>query len=220
MVGSPRGKGSTSFSILSYLGDRLKEQNCEIETVMILKALRSTEGIQTCLDHIQESDVIVLAAPLYVDCLPTPVIQIMETIVDHRKRSANEKQPLFVPIINSGFPEAAHNFLTLDICRIFANQAHFEWGGGLPYGGGQVIDGTKLDEAGVRARHVKPAIDILSTALAKKEIVPIAAIEKISKLLMPKRLYIMAGKTRWNAWAKRNGVRDQLTNRPYELRPE
>ncbi len=216
LVGSPRGKGSTSFSMLSYLGDKMNAQNCEIETVMIHKALRSTEGIQMCLDHIQDSDVIVLAAPLYVDSLPMPVIQMMEVIVDHRRRSTMDNRPLFVSIVNSGFPEAAHNLIALDICRIFAKQAHFEWGGGLPFGGGQAVNGTKLDEAGGRARHVKPAIDILSKALAQRQATPIEAIERISKSIIPTRLYTMSGKRRWNAWAKRNGVLDQLAKRPYQ----
>ena len=87
----------------------------------------------------------------------------------------------------------------------------------MPFGGGQAIDGTKLDEAGGRARHARPALDILSKALVLREMVPNDAIERISKPIIPKRLYVMGGKRRWNARAKRNGVFDQLANRPYAL---
>ena len=160
-----------------------------------------------------------LAAPFYVDCLPAPVIRVMELIVNHRQKQTRTKKPPFVAIINSGFPEPDQNLLALDICRVFARDADFEWVGGLPLGGGASIGGADLDAVGGRARHARPALSIMAKALSNGDDVPQEAIVKIRKAIIPRRLYIMVSHKGWNQVAKRNGVSDQLARRPYLRAP-
>jgi len=217
LVGSPRVKGSTSHSLLSYLKSQLSKRGFSVDLMMVHSSLRSQEKITKMLDAMNNAEVIVLAAPLYVDCLPAPVIETMELFAKYRKQQKSSIQSSFAAIVNSGFPEAHHNNLALEICREFANEVNMEWIGGLPFGGGQSIDGASLEKAGMRARHVRPALDSLATALSDKAPVPIEAIERISKPVIAKSLYVRFGKMRWHKIAKKNGVRDKLENRPYAI---
>ena len=215
LVGSPRALGSTSHSLLSYLKSQLCERGFSVDIMMIHSSLRSQEKITKMMDAMSNAEVIVLATPLYIDCLPAPVIRTMELFAIYRKQQDTSIRTSFAAIVNSGFPEAHHNHLALEICQEFANEVNMDWIGGLPFGGGQSIDGASLEKAGMRARHVRPALDLLATALCDKIPVPIAAVERISKPVIAKSLYVRFGKKRWHKIAKKNGVRDKLESRPY-----
>lgn len=217
LVGSPRARGSTSYSLLSYLKGQLCERGFSVDVMMVHSSLRSQDKVTKMMDAMNNVEVIVLAAPLYIDCLPAPVIRTMELFAKYRKQHDTSIRSSFAAIINSGFPEAHHNNLALEICQEFANEVNMEWIGGMPFGGGQSIDGESLEKAGMRARHVRPALDLLAAALSDKVPVPIEAIERIRKPVIAKSLYVRFGKMRWHKIAKRNEVRDKLENRPYAI---
>ncbi len=215
LSGSPRGKQSTSYSILHYLKSQLKVKHTEYEILMLHKILRKESEIDKLLVNLDSTDYVILAAPLYVDSLPSHAIKFLQQIVDYRKKVTSSRRPKFIAIINSGFPEKNHNTLAIEICKKFSDDADFEWTGGLPYGGGAIIDGTPLESAGFRGRHARQAIEILAESILRGEPVPEACIERINKGVIPKHLYTSASHMRWKRAAKTYGVSD-LDQQPYE----
>ena len=83
LIGSPRGKKSTSHSLGSYLLDLLGAKGMETQNMNIQMSLKTEEGKKKLLFLTDRSDIIILAFPLYVDTLPAPVIEMMELIRDH-----------------------------------------------------------------------------------------------------------------------------------------
>lgn len=84
LVGSPRGEGSTSHSIGSYLLSSLESRGVKTETVNIYPALKSDEGAAKMLSAIKEADLLVLSFPLYADAPTAGVITVMQKIAEQR----------------------------------------------------------------------------------------------------------------------------------------
>ena len=111
-------------------------------------ALSSDEKKEVLLRLVDESDLIILASPLYVDSLHSQVIETLELIAEHEKGKHDLDKKSFVAISNGGFPEATQNSTALTVCRLFAKQVGFNWAGGLTMGGGGMIAGQPLSELG------------------------------------------------------------------------
>ncbi len=103
LVGSPRGRNSTSESLGTYLLDRLREKGLKTETVRLSPLLKSDEGKQNLLTVVDGSDIIILVCPLYVDSSPAMVIKALEMIAKHRKskKTVNNQQLPATPIVHS-----------------------------------------------------------------------------------------------------------------------
>jgi len=74
LVGSPKNSSSTSAALGDYLTLRLEELGSSIEKEYIYKLIRKEEGQKKILSMVDNTDLIILAFPLYVDCLPAGVI--------------------------------------------------------------------------------------------------------------------------------------------------
>ncbi len=85
LVGSPKGSSSTSASLGNYLILKLEEFGLSAEKDYIYKLIRKEEGQKELLSKINNADLIILAFPLYVDCLPAGVIKALELIAKNRK---------------------------------------------------------------------------------------------------------------------------------------
>ncbi|MCK4444047.1 MAG: hypothetical protein KAW09_05855 [Thermoplasmata archaeon] len=215
LIGSPRGKGSTSESLGFCLLEQLEMKGIETETVHIQKSLKTMEGQEKMLSAVNNSDIIILAFPLYVDTLPAPVIQTMELILEHRKSGYVSKKSRLVAIVNSGLPEPNHSHIALANCKIFCTEVGIEWAGGLAIGGGEAIAGRALGEVKGMARKVIKALDFAGETLVKGEPVPKEALELASRPIVPKWLYVFAGTRRWKRKAKKNGASKRMYDTPY-----
>ncbi|MDD5502316.1 MAG: hypothetical protein PHH26_02500, partial [Candidatus Thermoplasmatota archaeon] len=145
LIGSPRGMKSTSASLGGYLLERLWDNGWETESVHVQSALKSEKRTSEMLSAIENSGLVAIAFPLYVDGPPAAVIRAMEIIAENRPKAPEKKQAL-VSIINCGFPEASQNKFAQEMCRIFAKKAEFSWAGGLAMGCGECIHGTPLEK--------------------------------------------------------------------------
>ena len=87
LVGSPRGPHSTSESLGAYLLRKLQEYSLETEKVYLHPSLKTHENRANLLRAVDSSDLLILAFPLYVDSLPSPVIAALELIAEHWKTS-------------------------------------------------------------------------------------------------------------------------------------
>jgi multimeric flavodoxin WrbA len=214
LVGSPRTKKSTSASLGGYLFDQLNARGIETQTIQIYTALNSQERMKSLFESLDNTDLIVLAFPLYVDSLPAPVITVLERITAHHKE--NPRPARFAAIVNCGFPGAQHNETALAITSEFARQNSLAWLGGLSLGAGEgIVHGTPLTELDGRALPIKASLDMAAEALANGKSIPQSAKELLAKPIIPNWAYTLQGQFGWRIAAKQYGVQNQLKRQPY-----
>lgn len=214
LVGSPRAR-STSGALGDYLLDRLQDMGWQVAREQINPALRSPSRWAALLEQIGQADLVVLAFPLYVDQLPAPVIQALEQLAAWRQGQKSPPDTAFMAIANSGFPEALHSRVALQITEQFCAESGYRWVGGLALGGGGIINGMSLEEAGDRAVVLRRALDLCAAALENGEPLPGEAVDLFARPIIPHRLYRLMGDVGWLQSAYQNGVLVELKSRPY-----
>ena len=219
LIGSARRR-STSASLGGYLLERLAEKGFETETLSLPPILKSEEAQAELLAASDRADLVILAAPLYVDCLPYAVIKALEIIAAHRRDRRPPQPQRFLALINCGFPETEHNATAVAICRQFARETGFAWAGGLALGEGGAINGQTLTQVGGMARNAIRALDLGAEALAQGKAVPPEAESLMAKPLVPAWLYVQLGNLNWKRSARRYGTRKQLMAQPYLRQPQ
>lgn len=216
---SPKKQRSTSVAIGSNFITQLENRGWQSENISLYRAIK-TEKLQTQMFRsIDSANLVVISFPLYVDCLPSGVIRGFELIHTHRISLANGQKsnhsPGFLAIINCGFPEAHHNHIALEICKVFAQRAHFTWHGGLSIGMGGVIGGQSLANRAKMAHNLIDALIMAAEALTNDQPIPSETYTLAAKPFMPPFLYARMGNLGWNMEAKQNGVRKQIKSRPF-----
>jgi hypothetical protein len=215
LVGSPKSASSTSNSLGDYLISHLEQLGLSVDKEYIYKLVRKEEGQKKLLTKVEEADMIILAFPLYIDCLPAGVIEALELIADRRKSKKDRKKQRFAIIINCGFPETQHNNTAIAICKFFAREVGFEWKGALSLGMGGAIGGRSLEERGGMVRNVIKGLNLSAQALAEGKDIPEEATELFGKKFIPISLYTKVGNMGWNRQAKKYGVRKKIEDQPY-----
>lgn len=215
LVGSPKTRKSTSNSLGSYLFEQLNSRAIQTEILYPHTILCSPAKVQAMLEAVEAADLVMLAFPLYVDTLPGPVIEALELIASHRQGRDSSHRQLFTAISNCGFPEAQHNMNALAICEMFAQQAGFEWAGGLALGAGEIVAGEALAQAGGKTIRIRQSLDLAAEALAMGKAIPKAAQDIFGKPIIPHWAYRLTGAMRWNKQAKGFGVKKLLRRQPY-----
>ena len=213
LVGSPKPGRSSSLALGEHLIDDLARRGWRTETIKLRQVMDDPDRLCAAA---REAEVVVLAYPLYVFGLPAPVVLGLERLADG-VGSAHEtgpERPRLVAIVNCGFPEHAHNDLSLEMCRVFAAQASWRWSGGLSLGGGGVIDGNPLRERGPLTRSVRKALDLTAAALDAGRDVPAEAVALMAKPMMPPRVYRWVANYGWRHEARANGIAGKLDERP------
>jgi multimeric flavodoxin WrbA len=224
LVGSPRTKKSTSYSLGSYLFEQLSAHNILTKTIHIHTSIRSPKRMKTLLEAVDAADLVLLAFPLYVDSLPAPAIEALERIAVHRASNAETSpyqthRQLFAAISNCGFPEAQQNETALAICANFAKQAGLHWAGSLALGAGEgMIHGIPLNELDGRVLPLKKALDLAASALAHGRTIPQEVQDLLAKPFIPVWLYRWMGIYGWKQQAKRYGMANSLKRQPYEVK--
>lgn len=217
LVGSPRGKKSTSSSVGSYLLNILEKRGLETDILWIIRQLADDEKLFQMLDAVDRADIIILTAPLYDDCQPYIVTQTMEAIAAHRKNLENKR---FIPIINCGFQEPEHiTSVAIAIYHKFATTVGFKWAGSLAIGGGEMLQGAsgkKLNELGKMAGKVKKALERIADALVADNSFPDESIRAVPDFFYKpfmKKVITWINNHSWKSRAKRNG--GVVDARPY-----
>lgn len=215
LSGSPRGRSATSYALLHYLGKQLMVTDIEEQLVILSTALRDNAAFTSLLSRIDHADYIILALPLYVDSLPSHVIQFLTRIKEHRRNASSSSSPKFVVMVNSGFPEHSHNELALSILQVFSNEVGFQWISGIPIGGGQILHGSPLESSGGRGRNAREGLSLLAEAIKNNQPVPNEIIQKIQKPIIPRWLYLFMAGFGWRIRARKNGISRYVRDRPY-----
>jgi hypothetical protein len=214
LVGSPRGSESTSNSLGSYLLDKLEKAGYTTGKYNVQFTIHQPEKEAALISSVAQSDIVVLAFPLYVDSPPAPMIKALEKIAEQRKNSPATKPQKLLAIVNNGFPQSIQNATAVKICQQFAVETNFEWAGGLSLGGGGAINGVPLAEVGGFAKNIRKALDLTAESLLANQPVPDMAVQLIGKQLVPTIFVKFFGNRSWKRLAKQFGAENKLYDTP------
>jgi multimeric flavodoxin WrbA len=221
LIGSPKGKNSSSASLGGYLLTKIEEYNISTEKVYLHSEINTEAKGILFLEKIEEADFIILAAPLYIDTLPAKVIKALSLIAENRKKLnidnfGSVKAKSFTAVVNCGFPEAEQNKTALKVYEQFAEEADFKYLGGIAIGMGGAISSKSLSELRGMAKDLIKGLDQAADDIVRNHRLSASVIEKTSKpLFSQKWLYTLLGNFNWRFQAFQNGVYRKLNDRPY-----
>lgn len=129
--GSPKKKSSTSKFLSRMMG--LLLTGCNIQYA----SLRIKSEYPKIIQQLKDIDVLILAAPLYVDGIPSHVLEFLQQAEDFCVK--NDCHFWVYAISNNGFIEGAHNKSHLRMYECWCRRAELTWGGGVGIGGGEMF---------------------------------------------------------------------------------
>jgi hypothetical protein len=216
LVGSPRGRKSTSTSLANHLAAQLQEKAQTTETLWITEQLASPEKTKQMMDSIQKAHTIVLTAPLYDDSQPYIVTKTME-LMEAQKNLEGKR---FIPIINNGFPQPEQiTHSAIPIYKLFAAKTGLNWIGSLAIGAGEGLQGAtgkSLHEAGGAANTVIAELQKIAEAISTDTtyhdnetwIIPQFMLKPLLRDII-----IWINNKSWKTMAKKNG--ENVDAKPY-----
>lgn len=209
-IGSAKPAGrSSSESLGRALVEPLAEHDFEVEVVHLRNTVKLRRPSAALNETLADADLLVLATPVYIDSVPALVMRALCDLVDLEPPG----RPAFVPIVQCGFPELAHNALALRTLERASRAAGLRWAGHLAVGGAGAIDGAPIAATGLLT-PLHHALREASTALGLTGAIPEAATEAVAAPLMPARVYRWAGQAGWIAQAIKHGAATHLWDRP------
>ena len=217
VVGSAKIKGtSVSENLARALEARLQRQGIQTQLHFAVEFLREGAPVLAAAQAIAAADLFILATPLYVDALPALATHALELVAAARTAASGPAR--FALVVNCGFPEPEQNRTALQIGAHFARAAAFQWAGGLPLGGGGVVDPlVPLDEQHGPREHIKRALDAAAASLAKGGGVPPEALAAMVQAPFPDAAYRVMGDVGWRYQAWQHGVaQSALRARPLD----
>lgn len=220
LVGSPKGKKSTSNKIASYIEEGFNKNEVKVEKTYVDR-YKKPDKLKELLKKAPNFELIVIVAPLYNDCIPARTIHFMEEFSLYKKSLSKTRQKLMA-VFNCGFPEPHQNDVAIKICENFALQTDMEWAGGITVGMGPSLELFKsLENAGFMARNLRKGLNTTIDSLSNNETVPPEAIATASKLSLPlpiaKFIYTYFINFAWKKRVRDKTIRKKMYDRPYDV---
>lgn len=207
IVGSPRVKRATSFSIASYVLEGLEKKGWKTELVFAHKLYGRPDELKVLASRMADYELIGLSFPLYVDGIPAPLVELLEVVCKNKPKSDSSDQLVF-SFVNSGFPEPYHSDVAVKMTGVFAKKFGAGFLGGLRIGGGGAVHGMPIESLKHRSKRLVQALDETIVGLDEDRTIPQSAFELLSEPILSKNLYLLAAKYGWGFRARRNGVKD------------
>ena len=210
--GSPKGEKSCSKELLEIFKSGFEKENNVYEISISHKRIKDEDKFHI----VSNCDNIVIAFPLYVDCLPSTVIKFLEGFEKYTKDNNIKCDSRLYCIVNCGFYEGIQNRQALKVVKNFTQHIDkIKYDGGIGIGTGPFIYGSSSIpwEAKIKA-SVRKEIDKLIDAIKNDE-----SINKdlFTEANMNKRLYIQAGNFGWISSGFKNKVYlSGFNNKPYK----
>ena len=129
--GSPKKRGSTSKFLGRVMGCLLP--GCK----MRYASIRAKSDCASVLEQLKQIDALILAAPLYVDGIPSHVLEFLQ--LAEQFCLENSCHFSLYAISNNGFIEGSHNKVHLKMYECWCRRAGIAWGGGIGIGGGEML---------------------------------------------------------------------------------
>jgi multimeric flavodoxin WrbA len=190
LVGSPMGENSVSDKLGSYITEKLNAMSIETEKAYV-SMLIPPESKDKLMALVDQTDLIILASPLYVDCLPAITIKMMETIYERRMRSYKKKQ-MMMAILNCG-KDAHQNDVAADICHQFATSTGMKWAGSIRIGMGRMLSRMEIKDTNDPLKGLCKGLDMSAVALSEGKPIPAEADKLCSKPFMSAEMMAAEG---------------------------
>lgn len=208
MNGSPKAAGSASGVVLDAIAAVL----APVAETRRKRAVTAGPATEEDVD----ADVLVLAFPLYVDCLPAPLLEWLLSYRAMAPDRAGWKPTRVYAVCNCGFHEAAQTELALAVVENFARSAGLEWGGGLGVGSGGMLAGLAAVPPGASIkRRVSQGLDWIAGLAARGDG---RGETRFVRFAFPRFAYILAAHAGWRSMARANGLRSRDIGRPRPTR--
>ncbi|MDH4097982.1 MAG: flavodoxin family protein [Nitrospira sp.] len=220
LVGSAKPRGTSTSEALGHeMLARLAARGLATTTRWVQHDAHSAHGLAALTAAARTHDLLVVATPLYIDTLPSLVTRSLEAIAVNRQSLVSAPPLTVAMIVNCGFPEARHCSVASAIGALFARTTGARWAGALQLGGGGVVGGRPLQEAGSVVKHLPGALDKACAMLADGRAIPPESMAAFRQPLMPTTLYIAAGNAGWLWTTAHERELMKLWRRPYTETP-
>lgn len=195
--GSPRMSKSTSVYLLNAIKDRLGENN---ETMLFeLSKNVDNKTAKKIIENLSDADNIVVAYPLYVDCLPSHLLSALKYIEENMESRKNEIH--VYQIVNNGFYDAQQNSIAIDIVWQWCRKCSMKKGAALAVGAGEMAQQAPLGHG--PSTNLGKAVDGLVQNIMNNNSKDTVYVEPN----FPRFLYKMAAHMGWRRQAKNNGLK-------------
>jgi len=209
--GSPKGKNSFSFKLLSRLGGMMEDEKNIIN--LNFKGKYEEETFEKLIN----SDAIVITFSLYYYCLPGILLDFIQQFYEYSKNREKDKKRIRVyAIVNCGFPEPKINEEAIRVIQNFCSKADFEFRFGVSIGGGGVINATqdlvffKKDISNINSALEEIKSDIYEKG-SKKDRDTI-----MIKPFLAKPIFLFLAGSSWYPLGIKNGLKKKdLFRKPY-----
>lgn len=233
---SPRGEKSASYSLGSYVTNLLEGKGITVRSFQTYGILKDSEKTEEMISSINESEIILLSSPLYIDSAPYMTIKMMDIVTAAKQEGKiDDKKRLLLAISCAGYLEYYHNNVALNIYEQFVKKNDFIWAGGFPIGGAGTYamysipslleqlallpeDDPRNEIYGKPARLLDSVIKLAVEKLSKGEIVPKEELQKLESVSIPLETYVEGGNKSWIDWASKIGTVEKLRDKPYEFK--
>jgi len=129
--GSPKKKGGASVFFSKILSVMLFPYK------VIFKAVGLSANYGDIFASLQNTDVVIISVPLYVDSIPSHFIYFLKQMEEY---CVNNKCNFMLYVIsNAGFIEGRTNQAHLEQYKCWCQRANITWGGGLGIGGAVML---------------------------------------------------------------------------------
>ena len=156
--GSPKSdSNSCSHKMIQYFSKALAGHFDSCIEAQALKLCLKREKLESHFTEVLNADILFIVAPLYVDSLPSSVLDYLRSFECFIKENPNLlTHPLKVyGFINCGFLGGSQNTIALEILENFALRCNFIWCGGLGVGSGAMLAST-LDSVPRESKMQQP----------------------------------------------------------------
>lgn len=184
------------------------------------EALKSNT-LNEAFKKIAESDSIIFVFPLYIDSIPSHMLEFLHQFDEYYKKNKNTKnakpQDVYA-VINNGFVEGEHNVTVVRIMQHYANSLGLNWRFGIGVGGGEFMRNSQNDVP-IESKMKKNVYNAFLKLKKDIEDNEVACVKNIfTNPVMPKKMFIIAGGMYWVKTAKKNKVsKKSLYLRPWEV---
>lgn len=193
--GSPRGDNANSKRFLETLSGFIEGEK---EIINISAYQNNSDELVAVLTDCER---IVLAFPMYVDGIPSPLIGIMEKL-----RSAATGGKKIYAVVNMGFYESRQIKNVLKQIRNWCGLCGYSYCGGVAVGAGEMMGQLikVINAPGGPVKYVFEALRTLGDAISRS-----ASIEDIyaDAYRFPRAAYIFMAHSGWRKSCKNNGVK-------------
>lgn len=207
--GSPKGKSSSSYSLLDGLKKYLIDEEKELEIKEFIWNLPNSG--EKDFKEIIKCDAIVFVFPLYVDSIPSHFLRNLVKLEDYiKKNKVNNKEVNVYTIVNNGFFEGKQNCLALDSIKYFCNHTKLRFMQGIGVGGGGMLSGIeKVPFGHGPKKKIGNSLIEMSTNIILKKEKEISFVEPN----FPSFLYKFMAQRGWRNSLKKNGLKTSDINK-------